>query len=219
MSLARNAGVPVAQMLAADGSYRTGPWQYLLQTYVDGIPWRLLRPRLNAREIESAHRQLGEAILALQSVRFRSYGELSRSGEPIGSDLPSSLRTRAAMRIPDPSHRALFNKVLDGSIELFAGPAAPTLCHDDPHHGNVIFKIGGRGPGLAGILDWDKAWAGPPESDIARMAFWDDMTGPGFGERARRPRRSRQAGQRQPPDARAGQVRRAQSTCQCQTCR
>jgi hypothetical protein len=27
MSLARNAGVPVAQTLAVDGSYRTGPWQ------------------------------------------------------------------------------------------------------------------------------------------------------------------------------------------------
>jgi fructosamine-3-kinase len=29
---------------------------------------------------------------------------------------------------------------------------------------------------------WDKAWAGPPESDVARMAFWDDMTGDGFWE-------------------------------------
>ena len=32
------------------------------------------------------------------------------------------------------------------------------------------------------MLDLDKAWAGPPESDVARMAFWDDMTGDGFWE-------------------------------------
>ena len=32
------------------------------------------------------------------------------------------------------------------------------------------------------MLDWDKAWAGPGESDIARMSFWDDMTGAGFWE-------------------------------------
>jgi hypothetical protein len=32
------------------------------------------------------------------------------------------------------------------------------------------------------VLDWDKAWAGPLESDVARMAFWDDMTGDGFWE-------------------------------------
>jgi hypothetical protein len=30
------------------------------------------------------------------------------------------------------------------------------------------------------VLDWEKAWAGPDDSDLARMAFWDDMTGPGF---------------------------------------
>jgi len=35
---------------------------------------------------------------------------------------------------------------------------------------------------LVALLDWDKAWAGPAESDVARMAFWDDMTGPGFWE-------------------------------------
>ena len=180
MSLARGAGVPVAQTLAADASYRTGPWQYLLHTYVDGLPWRLLRPRLNAGEIESAHEQLAEVILALQSVRLHSFGELSRSGEPIGSDLPNSLRHRAAMRIPRHSHQALFNEVLDRNIGLFTGSTAPTLCHDDLHHNNVIFQISGGGPDLAGIIDWDKAWAGPAESDIARMTFWEDMTGRAF---------------------------------------
>jgi Ser/Thr protein kinase RdoA (MazF antagonist) len=66
------------------------------------------------------------------------------------------------MRIPVASHRALFNEILDRNIELFLGSVAATLCHDDLHHTNVIFKLGDRGPGLAGIIDWDKAWAGPP---------------------------------------------------------
>jgi aminoglycoside phosphotransferase (APT) family kinase protein len=180
MSLARGAGVPVAQTLAVDDSYRRGPWQYLLHTYVEGLPWRLLRPQLNAGEIESAHEQLAEVILALHSVRLHSFGELSRSGEPTGSDLPTSLRRRAAMRIPNPNHRALFNEVLDRNIGLFPGSTAPTLCHDDVHHGNVIFEISDNGPRLVGIIDWDKAWAGPAESDIAHMSFWDDMTGLGF---------------------------------------
>jgi aminoglycoside phosphotransferase (APT) family kinase protein len=152
----------------------------------EGLPWRLLRGRLSAGEIESAHRQLGEAIFALQSVRFHSYGELTRSGEPIDSDLASSLRHRAAMRVHDQSHRAMFNEYLDCNYELLGCSEAPTLCHDDLHHDNVIFKIGDRGPDLAGIIDWDKAWAGSPESDVARMAFWDDMTGPGFWRMYRR---------------------------------
>jgi hypothetical protein len=119
MSLAGSAGVPVPQTLAADGSYCTGPWQYLLHTYVEGLPWRLARLRLNTGEIESAHRQLAEAILSLKTVRFDLFGELSRSREPIGSDLPSGLHRRAALRIPDPDRRALYDAVLDRHLELF----------------------------------------------------------------------------------------------------
>jgi len=33
---------------------------------------------------------------------------------------------------------------------------------------------------LAGILDFDKAWAGHSETDIARLDFWDNMMGDGF---------------------------------------
>jgi aminoglycoside phosphotransferase (APT) family kinase protein len=58
----------------------------------------------------------------------------------------------------------------------------PTLCHDDLQHTNLIFRAEHESWKLAAVLDWDKAWAGPPESDVARMAFWDDMTGDGFWE-------------------------------------
>jgi aminoglycoside phosphotransferase (APT) family kinase protein len=48
------------------------------------------------------------------------------------------------------------------------------------HHDNLLFRDRGGRWELAGLLDWDKAWAGPAESDIARMQFWDDITGPDF---------------------------------------
>jgi fructosamine-3-kinase len=32
-------------------------------------------------------------------------------------------------------------------------------------------------------LDFDKAWAGHHEIDLAKMALWDGMTGTGFWER------------------------------------
>jgi aminoglycoside phosphotransferase (APT) family kinase protein len=180
MALARGAGVPVAETLAADASYRAGPWQYLVHSYLDGIPWLLARPRLGADEVELAHRQLAETLLALQTVELAGYGELDRSGRASGTDLLSGLRHRAELRLTEPRNRALFDQVLDQNGELFADAPDATLCHDDLHHANVIFRLDGRGPELVGIIDWDKAWAGPAESDLARMAFWDDMTGPGF---------------------------------------
>jgi aminoglycoside phosphotransferase (APT) family kinase protein len=180
MALARDAGVPVAETLAADASYRAGPWRYLVHSYLDGIPWHLARPQLGADEIDSAHRQLAETLLALQSVELTGYGELDRSGQTGGGDLLTGLRRRAALRLVEPRNRALFEQVLDQNAELFGDAPAATLCHDDLHHANVIFRLDGRGPVLVGIIDWDKAWAGPAESDLARMVFWDDMTGPGF---------------------------------------
>jgi aminoglycoside phosphotransferase (APT) family kinase protein len=55
-----------------------------------------------------------------------------------------------------------------------------TLCPDDLQHTNLIFRAGRGSWKLPAVLDWDKARAGPPESDVARMAFWDDMTGDDF---------------------------------------
>ena len=78
--------------------------------------------------------------------------------------------------------RATFLDLLDRKASLFDDQLHSTLWHDDLQHTNLIFRPGRASWQLAAVLDWDKAWAGPPESDIARMSFWDDMTGAGFWE-------------------------------------
>jgi hypothetical protein len=158
-------------------------WSYLLQEHVEGVDWRGVRPQLDPRQLVAAHRQIATAVLAVQSVRFAGFGELDPGGEPVGADLGQALRRRAEQRIADPRRRAVFCELLEREADLLAGDrGTPTLCHDDLHHANVVFRAERGTWRLAGLLDWDKAWAGPAESDIARMAFWDDMTGPGFWE-------------------------------------
>ncbi len=56
----------------------------------------------------------------------------------------------------------------------------PCLCHEDLHGANLLFQRRGGRWRLAGVLDFDKAWSGFHECDLARMAFWTGMTGPGF---------------------------------------
>jgi aminoglycoside phosphotransferase (APT) family kinase protein len=182
VSLARAAGVPVPTVVAAGRSYGSGQWSYLLQEHVDGVEWRRVRPLLDSEQVRTAHRQIATAVLAMQSLRFASFGELNTGGEPAGDDLVAALRHRAELRVTDPRRRTTFFDVLDRRASLFADQLRSTLCHDDLQHTNLIFREGRGGWQLAGVLDWDKAWAGPPESDIARIAFWDDMTGPGFWE-------------------------------------
>ena len=182
VSLARAAGVPVPTVLAVDTSYRGGPWSYLLQEHVAGVVWRRLCPQLAPEQVRAAHRQIATAVLAMQSLRFPSFGELNAAGQPAGDDLLAGLRRRAQLRVADPGRRATFLDVLDRRASLFADQMRSTLCHDDLQHTNLIFRPGGAGWQLAAVLDWDKVWAGPPESDIARMSFWDNMTGAGFWE-------------------------------------
>ena len=98
-----------------------------------------------------------------------------------GGGLLAALHRRADRLVADPDRRAAFGALLDREAGLFDDDR-PTLVHDDLHHDNVVLSAADGGWRLAGVLDWDKAWAGPAESDIARMAFWDGMTGPGFWE-------------------------------------
>jgi aminoglycoside phosphotransferase (APT) family kinase protein len=181
-ALAQAAGTPVPAVLAVDTSYRAGPWQYLLLEHVDGLEWRHVSSLLSDDEVRPAHRQIATALLAIQSVAFSSFGELDDRGDPVGDDLLSAVRHRAELRIEDEHARRSFNQLLDREAGLFVGGQVPRLCHDDLHHANLIFRASRGGWRLAGVLDWDKAWAGPGESDVARMAFWDDITGPGFWE-------------------------------------
>jgi aminoglycoside phosphotransferase (APT) family kinase protein len=185
--LARAAQVPVPEVLAADDSGRLGRWRFLIAEYIDGTTWRDLRPQLTAEEVVAAHEQLAVALVAVQALDFRAFGELGTGGKPpVGQGLLPALHERAELRIGDGRWRASFHELLDREALLFADEAVATLTHDDLHHGNLLFRRGRDRWRLVGILDWDKAWAGPPESDVARMAFWDDMTGPGFWQSYRR---------------------------------
>ena len=190
-SLARSAGVPTGAVLAVDTSGRHGPWQYLLSEHLAGVEWRRVRPLLAAKEVAAAHREIAHMVLALQTVQFAAFGELDRGTGPVRGDLVEALRRRAELRIEDPGPKAMFHRVLDRESALLAAERGPaTLTHDDLHSANLLFGRDRSGAWrLCGVLDWDKAWAGPTEADLARLAFWDDMTGPGFWQvyRAARP--------------------------------
>jgi Ser/Thr protein kinase RdoA (MazF antagonist) len=180
-ALARSTGAPVPEVLAADDALFRGRWRYLIAEHIDGVRWRELRPRLNTAQVAAAHRALAETLRRVQSVRFAAYGELDRQGQPpAGQDVVAALHQRAELRVRDPRARAAFHELLTRDGALFSSQDAATLCHDDLHHDNILFRQDSSGWRLVALLDWDKAWAGPAESDVARMAFWDDMTGPGF---------------------------------------
>ena len=67
----------------------------------------------------------------------------------------------------------------------------PCLSHEDLNPTNLLVAADaatGRWR-LTGLLDFDSAWVGGPESDLARISLWEGMTGAAFWA-AYAPRRS-----------------------------
>jgi aminoglycoside phosphotransferase (APT) family kinase protein len=178
MAMAGAAGVPVAEVLAAHTAVRAGERSHLLHRFVDGTEWRRVAPRLDDDGKGPVHRQLAECALALQSVSLPAFGELGTVGGGSGGGIETALDRRCELRVADPRRRDWFRSVLASEAAALAAEV-PVLCHDDLHHGNVLLTLSAGAWRVSGVLDWDKAWAGPAESDVARMAFWDGMTGPG----------------------------------------
>lgn len=179
--VAAHTSLATPEIIAVDVSYAAWPWRYLITTYLAGEEWAAVRTALTATELESAYGQIGNAVAQLHNITFPAFGELLSDGtvQPVAS-LVTALATRARQTIHDPRLSELFLNVLAQRAELFADVATPCLCHDDLHQYNILFRREQGRWKLATILDFDKAWAGHAESDLARLELWQGMTGPGF---------------------------------------
>jgi len=69
--------VPAPAVLAVDTSGRAGA--VTAAGAFLRMLWRQVRPLLDQEEVEAAHREIAEALLTIQTVRFDGFGELDRS--------------------------------------------------------------------------------------------------------------------------------------------
>ena len=173
--------IPMPAVLAADTSYRLWPWRFFIKAHIPGEEWAVLRHRLDPAQLHDASAQFGHAVAQLHRIRFPSFGELDDDG-CIGHSQPllAALRERAVRFIG--SHRLLelFLSALDHRRDLFEGVCVASLCHEDLHEHNLLFEWREGRWRLATILDFDKAWAGHSESDLARLDLWTGMSSPAF---------------------------------------
>jgi fructosamine-3-kinase len=175
--VAARTAIPMPEVLAVDVSYRLWPWRYFIKTHITGEEWVTARERMNAEELADAYRQLGNAVAQLHTIHFAAFGELSVAGEAIkGTSYLPALAERARNFIKSARLRALFLSVLDQHERLFVDIHTPSLCHEDLHQHNILFQQRQGKWHLATILDFDKAWAGHHETDLARLEFWRGMT-------------------------------------------
>jgi aminoglycoside phosphotransferase (APT) family kinase protein len=170
--------LPVADVVAVDVAQERLPWRYLIVTHLEGSTWSELYPRLDAAARQFAQRQIGAAAAHLHSLNFEAFGQIGPDGavEDPSSATPA-LERRLQRRVKDPRSRAFFLDVLADRAAVFREPQPAVLCHEDLNPYNVLFDVVDGQPILSAVLDFESAWAGLADSDLARLELWRLTTG------------------------------------------
>lgn len=170
-------------VLAVDVSYRVWPWRYFVTTALPGRHWSDIHPEKKGDELRALYTALGEAVGQLHAIHFPSCGEVALDGRVIaGTDCYAALVGRAQRRIANPAHAALFLALLQERRALFDDRLTGELCHEDLNPSNLLVTYREPGQLAVAMIDFESAWAGCAESDLARLEFWRGMMGDGFWE-------------------------------------
>jgi Ser/Thr protein kinase RdoA (MazF antagonist) len=165
--------VPTFDVVAVDVSRRQSRWEYLIVTRLPGLTWAELYPRLQPEARSTAQRQIGRAAAQLHALRFEAFGPIGATGLVVDpTTAVPGLMGRARQRLTNPRYLARMLELLETRSRLFEGVSTPTLCHEDLNSYNLVFDMRDEQPVLTGILDFESAWAGTGESDLARLELW-----------------------------------------------
>jgi len=179
--VASRTTICMPEVLGVDISYQKWPWRYLILSYLDGEEWATAREKMSPTQEQFAYSQIGDAVGQLHTIHYPYFGELSPDGTiHSGKNFVAALTDRAKLIIKSPRSLDLFLSVLDRDSYLFKDVDQARLCHEDIHRYNILFAQNREGWQLRTILDFDKAWAGHSESDLARLNLWTGMISPEF---------------------------------------
>ncbi len=179
--VAARTTIPMPEVLAVSMSCQAWPWRYLIKMHVPGQEWAVVRRQMSREDLAGAYRQIGDAVAQLHAIHFPAFGELDVDGAVRGGGpYLAALAERSRLFVRSARLRDLFLSVLDEHKDLFSGVRQASLCHEDLHQHNILFDCQQGQWRLVTILDFDKAWAGHHEIDLARLDLWTGMTSDEF---------------------------------------
>ncbi len=177
--VAEKTTIPMPETLGVSATY--DPWRYLIRTNIHGREFAYIRMDLSSDELSDAYRQIGDAVAQLHAIQFPAFGEpFADAGATPDQDYFSALCARVRYSIRSHSLQGAFIAAVEQRKHLFQDVHLACLCHEDLQGYKILFQQQQGGWRLATILDFDKAWAGHHEIDLARMDIWKGMTGPEF---------------------------------------
>jgi aminoglycoside phosphotransferase (APT) family kinase protein len=165
--------VPTFEVVACDVTRSKWPWNVLIVNELRGSTWAELHPRLSAAEQAPGQRLIGRAAAELHMLQFAAFGPIEGDGSVtnLGGAM-RALEARATQRIKAAEHRDRMLQVLERYKTAFATVQQPRLVHDDLNPYNLLFDVRDGNLVVTGVLDFESAWAGVAESDLARLDLW-----------------------------------------------
>jgi fructosamine-3-kinase len=172
--MVRAAGVRVPEIVSVDASMQRWPVRVQVRTYLDGTTWR--EANLPTGNCDALFTDFGDTVARLHGIRCNAFGEF---GVP-SSHYVTALEQRAVHRIPNQQHVELFRALIEAHRPLLACVSEPAFTHDDLNHTNLLVENRTGAWRMVGLVELDSAWAGNPESDLARLELWRGMMAPAF---------------------------------------
>ncbi|MGW6282138.1 phosphotransferase family protein [Kribbella sp. NPDC055071] len=142
---------------------------YTVLTKLDGVPLSELEPP----DWRATYMQLGQLLDRVHRIPQTAYGYLT---DQILDPLPDNdqyMRRQFAKKLKefdelggDPELRTAIRQYVDNHSDLFAANAAPVLCHNDFHEGNIL--VDPDTGQVTGLIDVENAIAADPLLDLAK---------------------------------------------------
>jgi aminoglycoside phosphotransferase (APT) family kinase protein len=166
--------VPTFDVVAVDSTQAKVPWRYLVVTELPGETWSVLYPALDAQTRAPAQRQIGRAAAQINALSFDTFGPIGGDGRVAirSGSAVAALARRAHERLRTPRFLDAVLELLDARGASFEGLKAARLTHEDLNPYNLLFVVRDGLLELSGVLDFESAWAGVAESDLARLELW-----------------------------------------------
>ncbi|MCS7481749.1 phosphotransferase family protein [Umezawaea endophytica] len=175
-TLARHGVGPVPEVLHVERAGGLLDEAFTVLSRIPGVPMSEVSAGMDEAEHRGLYRGIGEFLAAVHDIGQDGYGEITTEVvDPAPANTPYMTRRFArslALFDGDPELRRGVESYVAERVGLFASCAAPVLCHNDLHEGNVLVAEGPNGWAVTGFVDVENAIAADPLIDIAKTDYY-----------------------------------------------
>ncbi len=178
--LSRAPNVLAPRFLGADDSGKLVPFRYSLMTRLEGERLALCEERMSDGERLAVCRAVGAQMRLIHEIPMETFGYIADGRLTLRADSNRAYMDgrwrRNLARFRELGGEASLAEALEARwserVDLLEHCAAPKLCHYDIHPGNLMAKREGDAWRLAGLFDFEDAFAGDPLIDLAKCVHF-----------------------------------------------